>query len=89
MGHLRVVLQTLKEHQFFAKYNNSEFLLRSVTFLGHIISGDGIRVDPKKIEVVRNWPRPISPLDIRSFLGFACYYRWFVEGFSSIASPIS
>jgi len=46
-------------------------------------------VDPKKIEAVHNWPRPTSVTEIRSFLGLAGYYRRFVEGFSSIASPLT
>ncbi|KAH0644637.1 hypothetical protein KY284_032521 [Solanum tuberosum] len=56
---------------------------------GHILSSDGIRVDTKKIEAMQNWPRPTSPTDIRSFLGLAGYYRRFVEGFSSISSPLT
>ncbi|WMV59197.1 hypothetical protein MTR67_052582 [Solanum verrucosum] len=47
----------------------------SVAFLGHIVSGEGIKVDTQKIEAVQNWPRPTSPTDIRSFLGLAGYYR--------------
>ncbi|WMV41242.1 hypothetical protein MTR67_034627, partial [Solanum verrucosum] len=53
------------------------------------VSGDGIKVDPKKTDVIRNWPRPLTPSDIRSFLGLAGYYRRFVNGFSSIASPMT
>ncbi|WMV18883.1 hypothetical protein MTR67_012268 [Solanum verrucosum] len=49
----------------------------------------GIEVDPKKTDAVKSWPRPLYPSDIRSFLGLASYYRWFVEGFSSIASPLT
>ncbi|WMV54653.1 hypothetical protein MTR67_048038 [Solanum verrucosum] len=55
----------------------------------HIVSGEGIKVDTQKIEGVPNWTRPISPTDIRSFLGLAGYYRRFVEGFSSISSPLT
>ena len=58
MGHLRVVLQTLKEHQLYAKYSKCEFLWRSVTFLGHIISSEGVEVEPSKTEEVTNYPRP-------------------------------
>ncbi|KAH0728122.1 hypothetical protein KY284_003987 [Solanum tuberosum] len=62
---------------------------REVVFLGHVVSGDGIKVDPKKTDVIRNWPRPLTPSDIRSFLGLVGYYRRFVNGFSSIASPMT
>ena len=53
-GHLRVVLQTLKQHQLFAKYSKCEFWLRSVTFLGHIVSSEAVEVDPRKMEAVKN-----------------------------------
>ncbi|KAF3640037.1 putative ribonuclease H protein-like [Capsicum annuum] len=89
VDHLMIVLHTVRDHQLFAKFSKCEFWLRSVAFLHHIISADGIRVDPQKTKVVRNWPRPISPLDIRSFLDLDGYYRGFFEGFSSIASPMS
>ena len=75
MNHLRVVLQVLKENQLFAMYCKCEFWLRSVTFLGHIISSEGVEVDPRKTEAVKNCPRPLTPTDIRSFLGLADYYR--------------
>ncbi|WMV30403.1 hypothetical protein MTR67_023788 [Solanum verrucosum] len=57
-SHLRVVLQTLKDRELYAKFSKCKFWLEIMAFLGHIISGDGIRVDTKKIEVVQNWPRP-------------------------------
>ena len=88
MVHLRVVLQVFKEHQLFAKYSKCQFRLRSVSFLGHIVSSEGIEVDPKKMEAVKNWPRPLNPIDIRSFLGLAGYFRSFVDGFVSIYSPL-
>ncbi|KAH0716802.1 hypothetical protein KY285_012833 [Solanum tuberosum] len=66
-----------------------EFWLQSVAFLAHIVSSKGIRVDSQKIKVVKQWPRPTSPIDIKSFLGLAGYYKRFVEGFSSIASPLT
>ncbi|XP_070002912.1 uncharacterized protein [Nicotiana sylvestris] len=58
-------------------------------FLGHVISREGIMVDPQKIAAVKNWPRPTTPIEIRSFFGLAGYYRRFVEGFSSLASPLT
>ena len=86
MNHLGVVLQVLKDHKLFSKYSKCEFWLRSITFLSQIIFSDGVEVDPRKIEAVKNFPRPLTPTDIRSFLG---YYRRFVDGFASIASPLN
>ena len=84
MNHLRVVLQVFKEHQLLSNYIKFEFWL---TFLGHIISNDG--VDPRKTEAVKNWPRPLTPTYIRIFLGLAGYYQRFWEGFAYIASPLT
>ncbi|XP_075103718.1 uncharacterized protein LOC142178287 [Nicotiana tabacum] len=64
-NHLRIVLQTLREHRLYAKFSKYEFWLDSVAFLGHVISKDGIMVDPKKTEVMQKWPRPTSPIEIR------------------------
>ena len=73
--HLRIVLQRLREEKLYAKFSKCEFWLTSVTFLGHVVSKEGIRVDPAKIEAVRGWTRPTSPTEIRSFVGLAGYYR--------------
>jgi len=87
--HLRSVLHTLKNNQLYAKFSKCEFWLDLVAFLGHVVSAEGIKVNPKKIEAVQNWPRPNSATEMRSFLGLAGYYRRFVEGYSSIASPLT
>jgi len=87
--HLRIALQTLKENELYAKFSKCEFWLDSVAFLGHVVSSEGIKVDPQKTEAVKNWPRPTTPTEIRSFLGLAGYYRRFVEGFSSLAAPLT
>ena len=65
------------------------FWLQSFAVIDHIISSEGIRVDSQNIEAVKQWTRPTSATDIRSFLDLAGYYRRFVEGFSSISSPLT
>jgi len=87
--HLRLVLQTLRDHQLYAKFTKCEFWLSEVRFLGHVISGDGIAVDPAKVEAVLDWEQPASVTEIRSFLGLAGYYRKFIQDFSRIATPLT
>ena len=87
--HLKIVLQTLREKKLYAKLGKCDFWLKEVSFLGHIVSTKGIRVDPAKIEAVVNWKPPRSVTKVRSFLGLAGYYRIFVKGFSVIASSIT
>jgi hypothetical protein len=87
--HLRTVLSILREKKLFAKLKKCEFWLKEVSFLGHVISKDGVAVDPRKIEAVTNWERPSNVNEIRSFLGFAGYYRRFVESFSKLSRPLT
>ena len=82
-------MQILRENKLFAKLSKCDFWLKEVSFLGHIVSADGIRVDPDKIEVVMNWKPPRNVTKVRSFLGLAGYCRRFVQGFSVIASSLT
>ncbi|GJW72415.1 putative reverse transcriptase domain-containing protein [Tanacetum coccineum] len=87
--HLRLVLELLKKEKLYAKFSKCEFWLREVQFLGHVINGNGIHVDPSKIEAVKNWKAPRTPTEVRSFLGLAGYYRRFIENFSKIAKSLT
>ena len=87
--HLHLVLGKLREHQLSAKFSKCEFWLKEVGFLGHVISGEGIVVDPTKVITVKNWEAPTSIGEIRSFLGLAGYYRTFIENLSKIAKPMT
>jgi hypothetical protein len=86
--HLRVVLEKLRIHRIYVKFSKCEFWLERVDFLGHILTAEGVAVDPEKVEAVSNWQRPTNVSEIRSFLGLAGYYRRFIEGFSKIAQPM-
>ncbi|KAK8597147.1 hypothetical protein V6N12_065623 [Hibiscus sabdariffa] len=83
--HLRIVLQTLRECQLYAKFSKCGFWLLEVAFRGHIISAKGIMVDPKKVQTILDWRLPRNVGEVRSFLGLAGYYQRFVQGFSAIA----
>ncbi|KAG8480709.1 hypothetical protein CXB51_025421 [Gossypium anomalum] len=84
--HLRIVLQTLCDKKLFAKFSQCEFWLKEVGFLGHIVSADGIRVDPSKISAIVDWKSLRNASEVRSFLDLADYYQRFVKGFSMIVT---
>ncbi|KAL4319783.1 hypothetical protein GQ457_18G010820 [Hibiscus cannabinus] len=87
--HLRIVLQTLRDRQLYAKFSKCELWFSEVAFMGHIISANGIMVDPKKVQTILDW-RPLRNVsEVRSFLGVAGYYRRFVKGFFAIALPLT
>jgi hypothetical protein len=87
--HLRLVLQKLRDNQLYAKYSKCEFWIDNVPSLGHIISNEGIAVDPAKVKEIVAWSIPTIVTEIRSFLGLVGYYRRFIEGFSKIAKPMT
>ncbi|GJS78826.1 reverse transcriptase domain-containing protein [Tanacetum coccineum] len=69
--------------------NIYQFKIRIVQFLGHLIDSQGLHVDPAKIEAVKNWTSPTTPIEIRQFLGLAGYYRRFIKDFSKIAKSLT
>jgi ribonuclease HI len=87
--HLRVVLGKLRVHKLYAKFSKCEFWLEKISFLGNILTVEGVAVDPGKVETVSNWRQPTNVSKIRSFLRLAGYYRRFIEGFSKIARPMT
>lgn len=83
------MLQTIQDHRLYAKFSKCQFWLEYVTFLGHVVLGEGIGVDPAKVKAIRGWPRPTTVTEIQSFDGLARYYRQFVEVFSTITALLT
>nr|GFA93218.1 putative reverse transcriptase domain-containing protein [Tanacetum cinerariifolium] len=69
--HLGLVLELLKKEKLYTKFSKCKFWLREVQFIGHVINGNGIHIDPSKIEAVKNWEAPRTPFEVHSFLGLA------------------
>ena len=86
--HLEQVLKLLREHRFYAKRSKCSFNQTEIKFLGHLVGKDGLRVDPAKVEVVKNWPIPKDATQVRQFVGLTNYFRKFIQNYSSIASPL-
>ena len=85
---LESVLGRLQQENLKAKWEKCCFFKPEVSYLGHIISKDGVSTDPGKIGVVSKWQRPNHVSELRSFLGFASYYRRFIDGFAKLAAPL-
>ncbi|GJS96722.1 putative reverse transcriptase domain-containing protein [Tanacetum coccineum] len=88
-NHLRIILELLRKEKLYAKFSKCDFWISIVQFLGHVIDNQGIHVDPAKIEAVKNWASPTTPIEIRQFLGLAGYYRRFIKDFSKIAESLT
>ena len=84
LRHVSTVLETLRAYKLFCKPSKCEFGLRDVIFLGHKLSGLSISPDPNKIAAVKEWPAPSSIKEVRQFLGFANYFRRFIDHYSMI-----
>ena len=89
MKHLRIVLTRLREHQLYVKFSKCDFWLKEVQFLGHVLSAEGVAVDPSKVKDVLDWKPPTTVHQVRSFLGLVGYYRWFIPDFSKVSKSIT
>ena len=89
LRHLRQVFDLLRLHRLHGKLSKCEFGVHTITFLGHVLSADGIHPDPSKVSAIKDWPTPGSVADLRSFLGLSNYYRRFVKDYSKLALPLT
>lgn len=85
---LKKIFQRFREVGLKINFKKCNFFQDSVSFLGHIVSKDGLRPDPAKFEVIKNWPTPKTVKEVQSFLGLVNYYRRFVKHFAAIAKPL-
>ena len=89
INHVRLVLEKLRTAGLYAKLEKCVFHQPQVEFLGYIISGEGLSMDPKKIQTVTDWQKPTTVRDVQCFLGFANFYRIFIRDYSKIAAPLT
>ena len=80
--HLKKVFEELRNNKLYVNGKKSEFFLQEIRYLGHIISKEGIKMDPEKLQVIAEWPQPRNLHELRSFIGMCAYYRKFIEKFS-------
>jgi hypothetical protein len=87
--HLRIVLQMLRKHKLYTKFDKCDFYKKEIQYLGHVISAEGIVVDSEKMKAIMEWSVPKDVSDIWYFMGITGYYRRFIEWFSKIAYSIT
>eukprot|EP00253_Pinus_taeda_P035709 PITA_35709 len=88
LNHVKQTLDVLKKENLYVKLSKCEFGKTSLNYLGHIVGGGELEIDPSKVAVIVNWPKPKPAIEVRSFLGAAQYWRKFIANFSVIAAPL-
>ncbi|GKE63344.1 putative reverse transcriptase domain-containing protein [Tanacetum coccineum] len=83
-AYLRLILELLKKEELYAMFSKCDFWLSKVKFLRHVIDSEGIYIDPTKIESIKDYKSPKTPIEIRQFLCLAGYYRRFFEGLGAV-----
>ena len=86
--HVRTILEVLKRERLFAKPKKCKFQQTEVQFLGHVVTATGIKPDPSKVFVVKDWPQPADAAGLRSWVGLCTYFRQWIQGFSSLMRPL-
>ena len=86
--HVRKILSVLQREKLFVKLSKCEFGKTSLVYLGYIVGGGELKIDPSKFEVIVNWPKPTNVIEVRSFMGETHYWRKFIANFSLIATPL-
>ena len=88
LDRIKLVFSHLKEFNLKIKSKKSYFFQTSVTFLGHILSADGISPNPEKVAKVKDWPVPKTPKEVHSFVGLTSYYHRFIPNFAKWVGPL-
>ena len=88
LRHLNLIFERLKQFNVQVKPSKCLLFKQEVLYLGHIVSREGIKVNPEKIEVIRTMPPPKNVKGVRSFLGVTGYFRRFIKGYGELAEPL-
>ena len=87
--HLTQVFQLLSKDQWLVKLSKCRFAQQSINYLGHVVSAQGVSIDPSKVATVQAWPQPSDVKQLHSFLDLTGYYRKFVKHYAMVARPLT